>query len=116
MGSSFFSFELARDGGDMQCIAAISRVILNIGFHLLFDVRVIKGFDAGSKSFLNLLLVKAWRYVGEFVSLRGMVATAARWIGGSSNHGMTALFTPRTCPRIREPRNCAPVGRGALPV
>jgi len=32
--------------------------ILNIALHLLFDVRVIKGFDAGSKSFLNLLLVK----------------------------------------------------------
>ena len=80
-------FELARDGGDMHGVAAEARILAEVGFHPLFDFRIVQSLDACPQSLLQFLPVEIiWNFSGARSG--GAVAISfARMIGNSSNHG-----------------------------
>ena len=65
--------ELARDSGDMHRVAAEARIVAEVGFHPLFDFRVVQSHHASPECLLQLLPIEV---VGNVVSVR--------WVDGRS--------------------------------
>lgn len=78
--------ELARDGGDMHCIPAETRIVAEVAFHPLFNFGIVQSLDARSERLLQFLPIEVVRNFLNPRSRRAVAIWSARMIGNSSNH------------------------------